>query len=145
MTFVSCNFLVPTLQCKNLPIKTLKTTLLTGIFFITGLAAQKDHFRQKQEFNRLSVFPLYNVLDRFLNIADLYFKKSALITIRILPMQREPQYYIQLVNSRFLNITGVSNKKVYEGISSRNLIKQEGVLIATGTIHKVRQHFLGNF
>jgi hypothetical protein len=60
-------------------------------------------------------------------------------------MQREPQYYIQLVNSRFLNITGVSNKKVYEGISSRNLIKQEGVLIATGTIHKVRQHFLGNF
>ena len=32
------------------------------IFFITGLAAQKAHFRQKLEFYRLSVSPLYNLL-----------------------------------------------------------------------------------
>jgi hypothetical protein len=33
-----------------------------AIFFITGLAAQKAHFRQKYEFYRLSVSPLYNLL-----------------------------------------------------------------------------------
>jgi hypothetical protein len=33
-----------------------------AIFFIIGLAAQKAHFRQKYEFYRLSVSPLYNLL-----------------------------------------------------------------------------------
>jgi hypothetical protein len=33
-----------------------------AIFFVTGLAAQKAHFRQKYEFYRLSVSPLYNLL-----------------------------------------------------------------------------------
>jgi hypothetical protein len=33
-----------------------------AIFFITGLAAQKAHFRQKYEFYRLSVSPLFNLL-----------------------------------------------------------------------------------
>ena len=33
-----------------------------SFFFITGLAAQKAHFRQKYEFYRLSVSPLYNLL-----------------------------------------------------------------------------------
>ena len=33
-----------------------------AIFFITGLAAQKAHFRQKYKFYRLSVSPLYNLL-----------------------------------------------------------------------------------
>ena len=35
-------------------------------FFLTGLVAQKAHFRQKYEFYRLSVSPLYNLLDRVL-------------------------------------------------------------------------------
>jgi hypothetical protein len=34
-----------------------------AIFFITGLAAQKAHFRQKYKFYRLSVTPLYNLLE----------------------------------------------------------------------------------
>ena len=33
-----------------------------AMFFITRLFAQKAHFRQKYEFYRLSVSPLYNLL-----------------------------------------------------------------------------------
>jgi hypothetical protein len=32
-----------------------------ALFLFTGLAAQKAHFRQKWEFYRLSVSPLYNL------------------------------------------------------------------------------------
>jgi hypothetical protein len=34
-----------------------------AIFFFTGLAAQKAHFRQKWELYRLSVSPLYNLVE----------------------------------------------------------------------------------
>ena len=48
----------------------LKSCSQPAIFFITGLTAQKAHFRQKYEYYRLSVSPLYNLLgfNHFLSI-----------------------------------------------------------------------------
>ena len=46
-------------------------------FFSTSLAAQKAHFGQKLEFNRLSVTPLYNLLGWQPNV---YFWKPNIIT-----------------------------------------------------------------
>ena len=75
-TFVSSNFLVRILQCNFFqnnnfcPWKHEKTALkrcsefTTNLFSVcTGLAAQEAHFRQKYQFNRLSVSPLYNLLE----------------------------------------------------------------------------------
>ena len=45
---------------KKGPKKLLR--ILNKFVFSTDLAVQKAHFWQKQEFNRLSVSPLYNLL-----------------------------------------------------------------------------------
>ena len=55
-------------------------------FFSTDLAAQKAHFGQKEEFNRLSVSPLYNLLD--LALASAVLLKSSFVKANFIYQER---------------------------------------------------------